>query len=261
VFSSLIGLFQQDIKKVIAYSTMSQLARERIDILNMFRHQTICEENYHNNNYNIYNNNKYSIKLNTRNKNLIQLPLCGGINIGEIKFSTSLPTFKGKRMFSRTYTLNTNDNNTNDDNTNDNTSDFQNINEQIEDLESDLYYPEGENTEHKDPDYEKNIKDKIRVLQGLKHLVSGGGENNNMSEQADKLRMLSKHPRSEKYRKSIDDLEREARNLAEPKPPVVPEEDTRGLTEPRPPVVPEEETRGLTQPRPPVPIYSEEHKG
>ena len=28
VFSSLIGLFQQDIKKVIAYSTMSQLARE-----------------------------------------------------------------------------------------------------------------------------------------------------------------------------------------------------------------------------------------
>lgn len=28
VFSSLVGLFQQDIKKVIAYSTMSQLARE-----------------------------------------------------------------------------------------------------------------------------------------------------------------------------------------------------------------------------------------
>ena len=28
VCSSLIGLFQQDIKKVIAYSTMSQLARE-----------------------------------------------------------------------------------------------------------------------------------------------------------------------------------------------------------------------------------------
>jgi len=28
IFSSLIGLFQQDIKKVIAYSTMSQLARK-----------------------------------------------------------------------------------------------------------------------------------------------------------------------------------------------------------------------------------------
>jgi len=28
IVSSLIGLFQQDIKKVIAYSTMSQLARE-----------------------------------------------------------------------------------------------------------------------------------------------------------------------------------------------------------------------------------------
>ena len=40
VFSSLIGLFQQDIKKVIAYSTMSQLARE----LFKFRHQTICVE-------------------------------------------------------------------------------------------------------------------------------------------------------------------------------------------------------------------------
>ena len=40
VFSSLIGLFQQDIKKVIAYSTMSQLARE----FNKFRHQTICVE-------------------------------------------------------------------------------------------------------------------------------------------------------------------------------------------------------------------------
>ena len=40
VFSSLIGLFQQDIKKVIAYSTMSQLAQEFIK----FRHQTICVE-------------------------------------------------------------------------------------------------------------------------------------------------------------------------------------------------------------------------
>ncbi|CAG8962398.1 hypothetical protein HYFRA_00013629 [Hymenoscyphus fraxineus] len=33
VFSSLIGLFQQDIKKVIAYSTMSQMARECINII------------------------------------------------------------------------------------------------------------------------------------------------------------------------------------------------------------------------------------
>ena len=38
VFSCLIGLFQQDIKKVIAYSTMSQLAQEFFK----FRHQTIC---------------------------------------------------------------------------------------------------------------------------------------------------------------------------------------------------------------------------
>lgn len=38
MFSSLIGLFQQDIKKVIAYSTMSQLAQEFFK----FRHQTIC---------------------------------------------------------------------------------------------------------------------------------------------------------------------------------------------------------------------------
>ena len=44
VFSSLIGLFQQDIKKVIAYPTMSrQLAREYIQ-LDIFRHQTICVE-------------------------------------------------------------------------------------------------------------------------------------------------------------------------------------------------------------------------
>ena len=44
VFSSLIGLFQQDIKKVIAYSTMSQLAREHNWVSIMFRHQTICVE-------------------------------------------------------------------------------------------------------------------------------------------------------------------------------------------------------------------------
>ncbi len=43
VFSSLIGLFQQDIKKVIAYSTMSQLAREYTSHSSIFRHQTICE--------------------------------------------------------------------------------------------------------------------------------------------------------------------------------------------------------------------------
>ena len=40
IFSSLIGLFQQDVKKVIAYSTMSQLAQEYL----LFRHQTICGE-------------------------------------------------------------------------------------------------------------------------------------------------------------------------------------------------------------------------
>lgn len=44
VFSSLIGLFQNDIKKVIAYSTMSQLAREYNFSLIIFRHQTIFEE-------------------------------------------------------------------------------------------------------------------------------------------------------------------------------------------------------------------------
>ena len=44
VFSSLIGLFQQDIKKVIAYSTMSQLAREYTTHSSIFRHQTICAD-------------------------------------------------------------------------------------------------------------------------------------------------------------------------------------------------------------------------
>ena len=44
VFSSLIGLFQQDIKKVIAYSTMSQLARECKNHFITFRYQTICVE-------------------------------------------------------------------------------------------------------------------------------------------------------------------------------------------------------------------------
>jgi proton-conducting membrane transporter/LAGLIDADG DNA endonuclease family protein len=43
IFSSIIGLFQQDIKKVIAYSTMSQLAQDyNYDYLIVFRHQTIC---------------------------------------------------------------------------------------------------------------------------------------------------------------------------------------------------------------------------
>jgi len=44
VFSSLIGLFQQDIKKVIAYSTMSQLAQKYTELRSIFRHQTICVE-------------------------------------------------------------------------------------------------------------------------------------------------------------------------------------------------------------------------
>ena len=44
VFSSLIGLYQQDIKKVIAYSTMSQLARKYTAHSSIFRHQTICVE-------------------------------------------------------------------------------------------------------------------------------------------------------------------------------------------------------------------------
>ena len=69
VFSSLVGLFQQDIKKVIAYSTMSQLAQEYINY-DIFRHQTICVEiisiinsqvtkalNYSVNQYNYINSN------------------------------------------------------------------------------------------------------------------------------------------------------------------------------------------------------------
>lgn len=44
VFSSLVGLFQQDIKKVIAYSTMSPLARKCNIHLITLRHQTICVE-------------------------------------------------------------------------------------------------------------------------------------------------------------------------------------------------------------------------
>ncbi len=48
IFSSLIGLFQQDIKKVIAYSTMSQLAQEYIPHSNIFIHQTIYVEAIYN---------------------------------------------------------------------------------------------------------------------------------------------------------------------------------------------------------------------
>lgn len=74
VFSSLVGLFQQDIKKIIAYSTMSQLAREYIPICNIFWHQTICVESINNiiiiansqvtkaRGY-YYNNNHYNIKF------------------------------------------------------------------------------------------------------------------------------------------------------------------------------------------------------
>jgi NADH:ubiquinone oxidoreductase subunit 2 (subunit N) len=63
-FAASVGLFQNDIKKVIAYSTMSQM--EKAQIYLMFRHQTICVKliTYISNsqitkarNYNYINNN------------------------------------------------------------------------------------------------------------------------------------------------------------------------------------------------------------
>ena len=148
VFSSLIGLFQQDIKKVIAYSTMSQLARECINFINMFRHQTICEKVNYNNTSNIYNN-KYNInKLNIKNKNSKQLTLLTSTTV--INFEDSL--FTGQRMFSTTSTLNTrkpffqsksplnpNNNATSTENTTDkNTSKVKSLHERLNDAEEEV---------------------------------------------------------------------------------------------------------------------------
>ena len=82
VFSSLIGLFQQDIKKVIAYSTMSQLAQKYTPHSCIFWHQTICVDpiftignsqitkarDYYNNHYNfIFFNSSTIIRLHLYN--------------------------------------------------------------------------------------------------------------------------------------------------------------------------------------------------
>jgi len=73
-FAASVGIFQNDIKKVIAYSTMSQLAREYNSWI-IFRHQTICVKPINYNignsqitkahNYYLYNyiNNNYELWL------------------------------------------------------------------------------------------------------------------------------------------------------------------------------------------------------